>query len=158
MIYLVIIAVVAYVVIQKRRQPKSTYDYYKQEYDSYMKEKKRKNRPKRSLCLLIAFFLSVVYFLYLLVCLTDGLSPNIDEWEALGWMLGASLMLPHIICLMIATLFDLIGWAARSRSCALVSAVLYIVSMAMMPLYFMFVVVQMVLSFVGFALMKQNNS
>lgn len=120
-----------------------------------MKEKNRNSRPKRSLCLLIAFLLSVAYFCYTCIWVAQGTSPNMDEWEMLGWLAGVSLLIPHEVCFAIAALFNLLSWIIRSRSCALVCAVLYAVSIVLMPLYFMFVIVQMTLSFVGFALMKR---
>lgn len=47
--------------------------------------------------------------------------------------------------------FNALAWALSSRPFALTSGILYAVSMVLFPMYFMFVIIQTVLSFVGFA-------
>ena len=46
----------------------------------------------------------------------------------------------------------------NKRGFALTGAILYAVAMVMFPFYFFFVVVQMILSFVGFAKLKTINA
>ena len=46
-------------------------------------------------------------------------------------------------------------WAMCKRGFALTGAILYAVSMVLFPMYFFFVIVQMILSFVGFAKLKK---
>lgn len=50
-----------------------------------------------------------------------------------------------------------IGWALRARWGALVAGILYSVSILARFLYAPFVIIQLILSFVGFAKMKKNN-
>ena len=66
------------------------------------------------------------------------------------------LVAPHIICVVIATIFNIVGWYMNKRGFVLTGAILYAVSILMFPLYFLFVVVQTVLSFVGFAKMPKR--
>ena len=42
----------------------------------------------------------------------------------------------------------------NKRGFALTGAILYTVALVLMPLYFMFVIIQMILSYVGFAKLK----
>ena len=49
----------------------------------------------------------------------------------------------------------ILGWAMNKRGFALTGAILYTVALVLFPVYFMFVIVQMVLSYVGFATLKK---
>ena len=53
-----------------------------------------------------------------------------------------------------AVIFNVLGWAMNKRGFALTGAILYTVALVLMPLYFMFVIIQMILSYVGFAKLK----
>jgi len=64
--------------------------------------------------------------------------------------------MPHMICAVLAAIFNMLGWSMNSRGFALTGAILYAVAAVMFPLYAMFVLVQMVLSFVGFARLKSK--
>ncbi len=48
-----------------------------------------------------------------------------------------------------------LGWALSSRGFALTGAILYAVAAVLFPLYAMFVLIQMILSFIGFAILKK---
>ena len=51
---------------------------------------------------------------------------------------------------------NVIGYFANSRGFILTGAILYTVSLVLFPVYFMFVIIQMVLSYVAFARMKNK--
>ena len=63
--------------------------------------------------------------------------------------------MPHMICAVLAAIFNVLGWAQNHRGFALTGAILYAVAAAVFPLYAMFTLVQMILSFVGFAKLKK---
>ena len=74
-----------------------------------------------------------------------------------------ALVMPHIVAVVIAFIFNWVGVILPNRWFILVGAIMYVVSMVLMPIYFVFVILQMILSFVGFGLMvssrsKQRNS
>ena len=48
------------------------------------------------------------------------------------------LVAPHIICVVIATIFNIVGWYMNKRGFVLTGAILYAVSILMFPLYFLF--------------------
>lgn len=52
----------------------------------------------------------------------------------------------------------MLAWAMNKRGFALTGGILFAVAMALFPLYFMFVIVQLILAFVGFARLKQINT
>lgn len=74
--------------------------------------------------------------------------------EAIGAGLATMLVMPHMLCAVLAAVFNVLGWSMSSRGFALAGAILYAVAAVMFPLYALFVLIQMILSFVGFAKLK----
>ena len=62
-----------------------------------------------------------------------------------------------MICTVLATIFNGLGLFMKKRGFALVGSILYAVAMVLFIPYFMFVIVQMILSFVGFAKLKKDT-
>lgn len=81
-----------------------------------------------------------------------------DSAEAVGIGIATALVAPHLICTGIAVVFNILGWAMSHRGFALTGGILYAVAMLLFPMYFMFVVAETVLSFVGFARLKKLNA
>ena len=107
---------------------------------------------KKSKLLLAAAILGAAYFIQLISYFTGALGE-----EAVSGTIATALVTPHMICVGIAAIFNWIGWAMSVRWGALVAGILYAVSIVLMPIYFMFVIIQMILCFVGFAKLKQKN-
>ena len=107
---------------------------------------------KKSKLLLIAAILGAAYLIYLISYFTGAIGE-----EAVSGAIATALVTPHMVCVGIAAIFNWIGWAMSVRWGALVAGILYAVSMVLMPIYFMFVIIQMILCFVGFAKLKQNK-
>lgn len=110
----------------------------------------------RSKLLLISWILGLLYSLYIIVFFAHGTVSAEGAAETLGAGIASMLVTPHIICVVTATIFNIVGWAKRNRPFALTGAILYGVAILLFPIYFMFVVAQTVLSFVGFALMPKS--
>ena len=108
---------------------------------------------KRSKMLLIAAILGSLYLVYLVSYFMGGMDTT-SSAEALGAGLATAVVMPHMVCVAVAVVFNWIGWSMRARWGALVAGILYAVAMVLMFLYAMFVVIQMVLCFVAFAKMK----
>lgn len=113
---------------------------------------------KRSTVLLISAILGVAYAIYLVAYFTGAVGGASDGAEAAGAALAGALVAPHAVCVIVAVVFNILGWALRSRPFALVGAILYAVSMVLFPLYFFFTIVQTVLSFVGFARLPKKDA
>ncbi|BFL38663.1 hypothetical protein [Agathobaculum massiliense] len=106
--------------------------------------------------LLVSWILGLAYSIYIVFYFFIKASSATDTISALGTGIAAMLVTPHIICVVIATIFNIVGWYMNKRGFVLTGAILYAVSILMFPLYFLFVVVQTVLSFVGFAKMPKS--
>ena len=73
----------------------------------------------------------------------------------IGAAIAASFVTPHIICAVLAAIFNFFGFLKNSRSYTLTAAILYAVAAVLFRLYAIFVIVQMILSFIGYARMKK---
>lgn len=112
---------------------------------------------RRSRLLLAAGILGTAYLLYITLYFFGSIfsAENVSGTVAGG--LATALVTPHIVCVGLAVAFNWIGWAVRTRWAALVAAILYSVSIVLMFLYAAFVIVQAILCFTAFGLMKQEQ-
>lgn len=111
-------------------------------------------KKKKSVLLLISAILGVLYAIYS-VAYWMGASDGMSGAAAVGAGIATVLTMPHTICAVLAAIFNVLGWAMSSRGFALTGAILYAVAAFLFPIYAMFVLVQMILSFVGFAKLKK---
>ena len=117
-----------------------------------------KTKKKKSVLLLISAIIGVLYILYSISYWTGANGGAADSAEAVGVGIATALVFPHLICTGIAVVFNILGWAMSHRGFALTGGILYAVAMLLFPMYFMFVVAETVLSFVGFARLKKLNA
>lgn len=110
----------------------------------------------KSKLLLISFLLGFAYSMYL-ICYFTGIIGSGDGVDQAGAVVATAIVMPHMILTALATIFNGLGCFLNKRGFALTGAILYAVAMVLMPIYFMFVVLQMILSFVGFACMKKGD-
>lgn len=113
---------------------------------------------KRSKCLLIAAILGTVYLIYLFTYFGSSLNSTASDAETIGTGLATLMVMPHMITVGIAVVFNWLGFIFKFRWSALVAGILYAVALVLFMMYFMFVVVEMILCFVGFAKMKQKDA
>ena len=111
---------------------------------------------KHRILLGIPFVLSAAYLAYSIVYWGGASSNAGSSAEAVGAAIASWLVMPHPICTFIAFIFNALAVFMERRPFALVAGILYAVAMVLFPTYFMFVVVQTVLCFVGFGLMKKQ--
>lgn len=112
---------------------------------------------KKSKLLLVSLILSGLYLVYIVGYFFNGLDTTTGSEQA-GMALALTLVVPHIVALAIGLLFNVLGYAMSRRGFALTGAILYAVAIVLFPLYFMFVIIQVILSFVGYARMKSPNT
>lgn len=124
---------------------------------SNIKKGESSANQKKSVLLLVSWILGAMYFVYLVYYMISagGSAGSADAAEAIGTTIGLALIVPHLLFVGLALIFNILGWAMSKRGFALTGAILYAVSILMMPIYFMFVLVEMILSFVGFAKLKK---
>ena len=111
---------------------------------------------KRSKLLLVSGIIGTLYLIYLITYFTNGVVST-DGAEAIGAGLAAALVMPHMVCVAIAVIFNWLGWALKVRWGALVAGIMYAVSMVCMFLYAIFVLLEMIFCFVAFAKMKNTS-
>lgn len=121
------------------------------------KKSKKKKSGKLNIPLLISFILGTLYMLYSLVYWSGAMNSMSNEWEQLGAGIATALVMPHLICTLIAVIFNALGLFFNKRGFALTGAILYSVAMVLFLAYFMFVIIEMILSYVGFAMMKKKE-
>lgn len=112
-------------------------------------------KRKRSIPLLISAILGVAYAIYIIVYFGSVGSNAQNVSEAIGTGIATALVLPHIICTVIAVIFNILAWALNKKAFALVAGILYAVAAVLFFLYALFVIVQMILCFVGFAKLRK---
>lgn len=126
---------------------------YRQEYEAYQKAQKKKN-AKHSVCLFSAFLLGLVYLVFLLfITYVDSpLSAEVNESLAsmLGNFVGQLAVWPHMVATLLAVIFTGFAFAKKIRPMALAGAILYTIALVVYPGYFMFVIVEALLGFIGF--------
>lgn len=145
---------------------------YKKEYDNYMKQQygRKYNKKagtlqtRRSICLMVSTIIAFVYLAILAfftLSMMAGAITTLDDPVAAaiasgftGSILNA-LLLPHTIFLLLGLILNFMGWFSKSRGLALTAAILYTISLALMPFALYLLLAPVVLSYVGFATMDR---
>lgn len=112
----------------------------------------------RSKVLIISSILGVAYSLYLIFYFSGTMSGDVSDTEAIGGALATLLVTPHIVMVMLSTLFNILAVTLKKVGFALTSGILFSVSGILLPLYLPFVIPMIVLSFVGYAKMKKYKN
>lgn len=110
-------------------------------------------KTKKNTLLLIAFVLGVLYMLYSAYYWFGGgaTSSVSSDAEALGAGLATALVFPHLLLTLLAVIFNGLGFFTSKPAFALTAGILYAVAALLFFMYFMFVIIQMILCFVGYA-------
>lgn len=109
---------------------------------------------KKSKLLLVSWILTLAYLIYILVYVSTTADAG-NSAEQAGATIAFMLMLPHLFVALIGLILNVLGWAMNKRGFALAGAILYSVSMFLFPIYFFFLIVQTILSYVAFAKMPK---
>lgn len=114
-------------------------------------------KAKKNLLVLISLILTTLYAVYLISYTSGAFSSSTSDAQTVGTGLAVAIVLPHFIVTVIGLIFNAIGYFMNSRGFVLTAAILYSVALALFPLYFMFIIVQMILMYVAFAKMKKKT-
>lgn len=112
---------------------------------------------KKSALLAVALVLGAAYIVYSLWYWFGGGAAGqvgADSASQAGAGLAAMLVMPHLVLTLLAVVFNALGLFVNKRGFALTAGILYAVAMVLFPVYFFFVIVQMILCFVAFAKMR----
>ena len=118
-------------------------------------EQLQKKSQRFSVCALISFIIGILYLIYSFFYWTDLSTSSSDVFEAVGNGLAFTVILPHLIATAVAVLLNALGCFMKRSGIVLAGAILYCVALLLMPIYFMFVVIEIVLSFVAYARMSR---
>ena len=102
----------------------------------------------KSKCLLVSALLGTLYAIYIISHFFGGVAST-DGAEQVGAAIATALVLPHIITLVLAIIFNWVAFAANIKGMAIATGILYSVSGVIFILYFLFLVPMIVLSFIG---------
>lgn len=111
---------------------------------------------KKNLLLLISAVIGLAYSIYIISHFSGAMSGSTGA-EAAGAAIATALVTPHMILVVLATIFNWVAWFTNKAGFALVSGILYAVGGVVFLGYFLFVVPSMVLSFVGYAQLKSHR-
>lgn len=111
----------------------------------------QENKMEKNRLLLVSFILGLVYALYIVSYFLGIGATNVTG------ALASTLVTPHMVFIVLAVIFNGLGYFKNKRGFALAGAVLYAVSILLFMWYFMFVIIQMILSFVGFVQLGKNS-
>lgn len=114
-------------------------------------------KSKHSKALLISAILGALYSIYL-ICYFTGAICGSEGAEQVGAAMATALVTPHMVLVVLATIFNWVGYFTNKRGFALTGGILYSVSGVMFLIYIMFVIPSIVLSFVGYANLKKINN
>ena len=108
--------------------------------------------------LLVSLILGAAYLVYSIVYWSGVNSGAASDAEALGGAIATTLVMPHLVCTGVAVVFNALGFFMNKQGFALVGAILYAVALVLFIAYFMFVIVQMILSFIAYAQMRKASA
>jgi len=117
------------------------------------------DRPKKNKLLVVALILGAAYVVYSLwYFYGGGAAANVgsDSASQAGAGLAAMLVMPHLALTLLAVVFNALATFMNKAAFALTAGILYAVAMVLFPVYFFFVIVQMILCFVAFAKMRKQ--
>lgn len=112
---------------------------------------------KKSKLLLVSSILSSIYLLYLIYHFIGGILESTETTSIIAGSVATFIVAPHMLFVALSLLFNWIGWAMNLRWAALVSGILYVISIILMFIYTPFVIIQMILSFVAYSRMMKKD-
>lgn len=115
-----------------------------------------KKKSKLNMCLFISLLLGILYCLYLVSYFGKSLAGS-QGAEQLGVGLAITIIIPHAVMTFIAVIFNALGVFMKKAGFALVGAILYTVALVLFIPYFMFVIIEMICSFVGYAQLAKSK-
>lgn len=113
---------------------------------------------EKSKVLLVSGILGVLYSIFLITYFY-GINNNSDGiTDILAGAIATTLVLPHIILIVLATLFNITAFLLNSKGFTITSAALYTVAGVVFILYIYFVIPMIILSFIGISSVSKINA
>lgn len=110
--------------------------------------------------MLLAALIGTAYLVYLITYFAGGVTnaaEGADSAEAVGTALATLLVTPHMIFVGIAALMSWLAVLCKLSGFALTAGIVYLVAIIVFPMYFMFVIIEAIFSFIGYARMRKSK-
>lgn len=114
-------------------------------------------KKKGKVLLLIALIIGAIYLIYSFSYWGGATSSAGSDAETVGAGLATMLVMPHLVMTGLAVVFNALAFFMYSKPFALVAGILYSVALVLFPMYFMFVLIEMILCYVAFAKMPKKE-
>lgn len=114
-------------------------------------------KKKGKALLLIALIIGGAYLIYSLTYWSGVSSTAASDAEKAEAGIAAVLVMPHLAMTGLAVVFNALAFFMYNKPFALVAAILYSVALVTFPMYFAFIIVEMILCYVAFAKMPKKN-
>ena len=111
----------------------------------------------KSKSLLVSLIIGALYAVYLIVHFGGAMGGAASDAEAVGAGIATLLVTPHMILVILAVIFNALGYFKNKKGFALTGGILYSVAAAVFILYAPFLIVSIVCSFVGYSKVKKLN-
>lgn len=105
----------------------------------------------KSKILIVSAVLGIVYSIYLITYFSGSMSETNSVSESIGGAIATALVMPHMICVVLATIFNSVGALRNKAGFALTGAILYSVGGVLFLMYMPFVIPMIILSFIGYS-------
>ena len=118
---------------------------------------KKEHSVKGRIVMLIAALIGTAYLIYLISYFTGSVNNAAEDAEAIGSALATVMVTPHMIFVGIAALMSWLSVFSKLSGFALAAGIVYLVAIIVFPMYFMFVIIEAILSFIGYARMRKSK-
>ena len=98
----------------------------------------------------------VVYLLYLAYTFYSSYQESADAFYHIGIGLAYAIMMPHLICTIIAVILNIISIFVDNNAILLISAILYTVAMILLFGTFYYLLISTVLMYVAFCIFSKD--
>ena len=109
--------------------------------EDMLKPKKVKGRISGFL----GMILTVLYAVYIV--------SYFGDMDDIGMAIATMIVMPHVVCTVVAAAFSLVGFFGKKRWAMLTSGILMAAAAALFPMYAPLVIVQTILLFISYARM-----
>lgn len=110
---------------------------------------------KKSIALILSAIIGAGYALYITTYFGGTIFKSESAAAAAGVSIAAALVTPHMLCTVVAAIFNVIACFNNNSAFALTGAILYCCAAVLFLFYALFVVPSIILSFVGYARLKK---
>ena len=116
------------------------------------------NLNSKSKALLVSLVIGAIYAIYLVAHFGSAIGGSSSDGEAISAGIATLMVTPHMILVILAVIFNALGFFKNAKGFALTGGILYSVAAVVFIVYAPFLIVSIVCSFVGYSKVKKLNS